>query len=111
MRKDVVSSRAAASANVRLAPGAENWESVNTGTFGKTTYAKGDAQRALVPVRGLEDQGAVDDPKGKFEKLVQEERAKKEAMFGFELDDSDVAALRKVMRTKYCGPTGIIGNC
>ena len=47
----------------------------------------------------------------RFQAIVAETARKREADFGFELDDDDIRQIEEVLRPKYCGPQGLIGPC
>ncbi len=57
--------------------------------------------------------GEVDknDAELRFQAIVAETAKKREADFGFELDDDDIRQIEAVLRPKYCGPQGLIGPC
>lgn len=49
--------------------------------------------------------------RARFAEIVAKTVEKREAAFGFELDERDIRSLEDVLRIKYCGPTGLIGPC
>jgi hypothetical protein len=51
------------------------------------------------------------DAKARFAAIVAQTVEKREAQFGFKLDADDIKEIEKVLRPKYCGPSGLIGPC
>ena len=49
--------------------------------------------------------------KKRFNDILAETVARREAEYGFELDADDIKQVESVLRIKYCGPQGLIGPC
>jgi hypothetical protein len=49
--------------------------------------------------------------KARFNEILYETVARREADYGFELDAADIKNLEGVLRIKYCGREGLIGPC
>ena len=47
----------------------------------------------------------------RFEEILFDTVAKREAEYGFELDAEDIKQIESVLRVKYCGKEGMIGPC
>ena len=53
----------------------------------------------------------VNAAKARFNEILAETVARREAEYGFELDANDIRNIADVLRVKYCGKEGLIGPC